>query len=290
MTDLSSARDDTLLNVDKPQPADSTDLAREITILAEGLTKTFPGPKRTSITAVDGVALRVAAGEFYGFLGPNGAGKSTTIRMLSGLLRPTSGRIAIADLDPAVDPLAVRRVIGVLPEELSLYERLTGREFVTFAGRMQGIGVAESARRADELLQLTELSGDADRLIIDYSMGTKKKTALAGALIHAPKVLFLDEPFNGIDPLSARAIRDVLHRITQSGATIFFSSHVLEVVERLCDRVGIIAKGKIVAEGTIDELRAQSGGGDATLEDIFVKVVSGGLGTTAGELDWLGPS
>ncbi|HEY3330753.1 MAG TPA: ABC transporter ATP-binding protein [Capsulimonadaceae bacterium] len=265
----------------------------EWSVQAEGLTKTFPGPKKQApIVAVNDVNIAVRRGEFYGFLGPNGAGKSTTIRMLTGLLRPTRGRIAIAGRDLATDPLGVKSVIGVLPEDLNLYERLTGREFIIFAGQMHGLTTREASRRCDELLHLTELEESADRLIVDYSMGMKKKAALAAAIIHAPRVLFLDEPFNGIDTVSARAIRDALRRMTEQGATVFFSSHVLEVVEKLCTRVAIISRGRIVGEGTLDELRARqgevSGDGSAgeSLEDIFIKLVSGGR-DAAGDMDWL---
>jgi ABC-2 type transport system ATP-binding protein len=241
-------------------------------VWADGLTKTYPGTKKTgAVVAVDNVHLEVKPGEFYGFLGPNGAGKSTTIRMLTGLLRPTAGRIAIAGRDIAADPIGVKREIGVLPETLNLYERLTGREFIMFAGQMNGLATKEAARRTEELLHLTELTDAADRMIVDYSMGMKKKAALAGAIIHSPRVLFLDEPFNGIDALSARAIREALRRMTEQGATVFFSSHVLEVVEKLCTRIAIIARGKIVAEGTLDELLARHGG--ESLEDVFVNLL-----------------
>jgi ABC-2 type transport system ATP-binding protein len=243
-------------------------------IWARGLTKTYKGDRKTGdIVAVDHIDLQVAAGEFYGFLGPNGAGKSTTIKMLTGLLRPTSGQIVIAGHDLAADPLAVKRAIGVLPEDLNLYERLTAEEFLLFAGQMYGLPVGEARRRAGALLRLMELDDAGDKLIVDFSMGMKKKVSLAGAMIHEPRVLFLDEPFNGIDALSSRKIRDVLRHRTEAGTTIFFSSHVLEVVEKLCTRVAIIAKGRLVGEGTMDELRAQTH--DASLEDIFVHLVAG---------------
>jgi ABC-2 type transport system ATP-binding protein len=217
--------------------------------------------------------LTVAPGEFYGFLGPNGAGKSTTIKMLTGLLRPTAGRVVIAGRDLAADPLAVKRVIGVLPEDSNLYERLTAAEFLLFAAQMYGLDQAEARRRTEALLDLMEMGDAGDKLIVDFSMGMKKKTALAGAMIHEPRVLFLDEPFNGIDPLSARSIRDALKRRTEQGVTVFFSSHVLDVVERLCTRVAIIAGGRLVGEGTLDELRAQTH--DSSLEEIFVHLVGG---------------
>jgi ABC-2 type transport system ATP-binding protein len=241
----------------------------EYSVIAHGLTKRFG-----AVTAVDDLSLQVRTGEFFGCLGPNGAGKSTTIRMLCGLLRPDAGRIEVAGYDLAAKPLEVKRNIGVLPEETTLYERLTGEEFLLFAGRMYGLSLEVARRRAAELLELMELVEAKEKLIVDYSMGMKKKTALASALIHSPRVLFLDEPFNGIDPISVRAIRNVLRHLTERGTTIFFSSHVMEVVERLCTRVVIIHRGRIVGEGTVAELRARAEtGGDASLEDIFLKLV-----------------
>ncbi len=253
-----------------------------VSIWARGLTKTYKGDKKTGdIVAVDHIDLRVAPGEFYGFLGPNGAGKSTTIKMLTGLLRPTSGQVVIAGRDLATDPLGVKRAIGVLPEDLNLYERLTAAEFLLFAAQMYGLPSDEGRRRAQELLGVMELGDAGSKLIVDFSMGMKKKTALAGAMIHEPRVLFLDEPFNGIDALSSRKIRDVLKQRTAQGTTIFFSSHVLEVVEKLCTRVAIIAKGRLVGEGTMDDLRAQTH--DSSLEDIFIHLVEGEEGDGAAQ-------
>jgi ABC-2 type transport system ATP-binding protein len=250
-------------------------------VAAEGLVKRF-GPT----VAVDGISLRVGEGEFFGFLGPNGAGKSTTIKMLCGLLRPDAGTVRVAGHDLAREPLAVKREIGVLPEETNLYERLTGAEFLLFSGQMYGLPLEEARRRAADLLELMELTGDKDRLIVDYSMGMKKKTALAAALLHRPKVMFLDEPFNGIDPISVRAIRQALRQLTEHGTTIFFSSHVMEVVERLCTRIAIIHHGRIVGEGTVPELRAKAeAGGDSSLEDIFLKLVEARADEAA--LSWL---
>ena len=241
---------------------------------ARGLTKTYQGSKKTGdIVAVDHIDLRVAAGEFYGFLGPNGAGKSTTIKMLTGLLRPTSGVIIVAGHDLAREPLKVKASIGVLPEDLNLYERLTASEFLLFAGQMYGLPPDEARRRSVKLLDVMELNDTGDKLIVDFSMGMKKKVALAGAMIHEPHVLFLDEPFNGIDALSSRKIRDVLRDRTAQGTTVFFSSHVLEVVEKLCTRVAIIAQGRLVGEGTMEELRARTH--DSSLEDIFIHLVTG---------------
>ena len=237
--------------------------------------------------AVNHLNLNVQRGEFYGFLGPNGAGKSTTIKMLTGLLRPTSGRVVVGGVDVWRDPLQARALMGVLPEYLNLYERLTGREFLTFAGHMYGVATTDIKRRSEQLLQVLTLADDADKLIVDYSVGMRKKIALAAAIMHRPQVLFLDEPFEGIDPVSSRVIRDILHDLTQRGTTVFFSSHIMEVVERLSSRVGIINQGVLVAEGTLQELRQRASGQDkdATLEDIFLNVI--GVQNESHNLSWL---
>jgi len=237
--------------------------------------------------AVNHLNLTVNRGEFFGFLGPNGAGKSTTIKMMVGLLRPTSGSVWVGGVDVWKDPVKARSLMGVLPEFLNIYERLSGREFLVFAGHMYSVPGADIPRRAEELLQVLTLADDADKLIVDYSVGMRKKIALAAALIHRPEVLFLDEPFEGIDPVSSRVIRDILHDLTQHGTTIFFSSHIMEVVERLCTRVGIINQGTLVAEGTLQELRERASGEDkdATLEDIFLNVI--GARNENHNLSWL---
>jgi ABC-2 type transport system ATP-binding protein len=251
-------------------------------IVALGLSKLFRGK-----VAVDAISLRVARGRFFGFLGPNGAGKSTTIKMLTGLLRPTSGEAWIEGHGLRDDLLAIKRVIGVLPEELPLYERLTGEEYLHFAGRMYGLSRAETRRRTDELLEFLSLTEERGKLIVDYSQGMKKKVALAAALIHSPKVLFLDEPLNGIDPVSGRVVTDLLRRLASKGVTLFFTSHVLDVVERLCDEVAVIDRGRIVAQGTLEEIRAQRElGQDATLEDAFLKLVAADVQRE--ELSWIG--
>ncbi len=238
-------------------------------LLATGLTKRFG-----DLVAVDALDLAVREGEFFGFLGPNGAGKSTTIKMLCGLLRPTAGAIEVAGYDLQREPLEVKRSIGVLPEEINVYERLTGAEFLLFAARMHGLPTDEARRRSEELIELMELGEAQHKLIVDYSMGMRKKIAFAAALLHRPRVLFLDEPFNGIDPISVRAIRNVLRHLTERGTTIFFTTHVMEVVERLCTRVAILHHGRLVGEGNLAELRAKAHtGGDATLEDIFLKLI-----------------
>jgi len=241
-----------------------------LAIDARGLTKVFAGKP-----AVDRLTLQVARGRFFGFLGPNGAGKSTTIKMLTGLLRPTSGDAFVEGRDLKTDLLEIKRVIGVLPEELPLYERLTGEEYLHFAGRMYGLAKEETKKRTEELLAFLSLDEERGKLIVDYSQGMRKKTALAAALIHNPRVLFLDEPLNGIDPVSGRVVTDLLRRLAQKGVTLFFTTHVLDVVERLCDEVAIIDHGRIVAQGTLDEIRRQREvGHDATLEDVFLKLVS----------------
>ncbi len=237
--------------------------------------------------AVSHLNLAVRPGEFFGFLGPNGAGKSTTIKMMVGLLRPTSGTVYVGGVDVWHDSLRARALMGVLPEYLNLYERLSGREYVTFAGHMYGVPEREVRTRTEELLNVLGLSNDADKLVVDYSVGMRKKIALAAAIIHRPQVLFLDEPFEGVDPVSSRVVRDILHELTQHGTTIFFSSHIMEVVERLCTRVGIINQGVLVAEGTLQELRERASGNskDATLEDIFLNVI--GVQNENHNLSWL---
>ena len=254
----------------------------EDAIVAEGLTKVFKDK-----TAVDRLSFRVARGRFFGFLGPNGAGKSTTIKMLTGLLRPTSGDAVIEGLRLSQNPLGVKGVIGVLPEELPLYERLTGEEYLHFAGRMYGLPRAEVRRRSDELLEFLSLTEDRRKLLLDYSQGMRKKAALAAALIHNPRVLFLDEPLNGIDPISGRVVTDLLRRMAQKGVTLFFTTHALDVAERLCDEVAVIDHGRIVAQGSLDEIRAQRQvEGGASLEDVFLKLVAADV--RRDDLSWLG--
>jgi ABC-2 type transport system ATP-binding protein len=255
---------------------------QHLAVLAHDLLQVF-GQK----TAVDRLNLSIKRGEFFGFLGPNGAGKSTTIKMFTGLLRPTAGQAYVGGINVWQDQLRARALMGVLPESLNLYERLSGREFLLFAGHMYGIPGAEVQRRAEELLHVLTLTDDADKLVIDYSVGMRKKIALAAALIHRPQVLFLDEPFEGIDPVSSRTIREILNDLTRHGTTIFFSSHIMEVVERLCTRVGIIHRGILVAQGTLEELRSRASGdgGDATLEDVFMHVI--GAQQEAPNLSWL---
>jgi len=251
-------------------------------IVVRGLTKAFRNQ-----TAVDDISFRVARGRFFGFLGPNGAGKSTTIKMLTGLLRPTAGSVEIEGRSLAGDLLGIKRLIGVLPEELPLYERLTGEEYLHFAGRMYGLPRDVARQRTEELLEFLSLGDERAKLIVDYSLGMKKKTALAAALIHNPSVLFLDEPLNGIDPVSARVVTDLLRRLAQKGVTLFFTSHVLDIVERLCDEVAVIHRGRLIAQGSLDQIRAQREvGSDASLEDVFLKLVAADV--TRADLSWIG--
>jgi ABC-2 type transport system ATP-binding protein len=237
--------------------------------------------------AVDNLNLRVQRGEFFGFLGPNGAGKSTTIKILSGLMLPTSGSAYVAGVDVLRDPLEVKRRIGILPEEIYTYERLSGYELLEFVGNLYEMDAGAIRSRSIDLFRVLDFTPEeASKLIVDYSMGMKKKIALASALIHNPEVLFLDEPFNGIDAVTSRSIRHILQSAVRSGITVFFSSHILEVVERLCSRLAIINNGRLVALGTLDEIRhALSASGDAGLDDLFVQLVAGTQKVE--ELDWL---
>jgi ABC-2 type transport system ATP-binding protein len=253
----------------------------ETALVVEGLTKVF----RRQV-AVDHISFRVARGRFFGFLGPNGAGKSTTIKMLTGLLRPTAGDAVVEGARLSTDLLGVKQRIGVLTEELPLYERLTGEEHLVFAARMYGLPRGEAQRRSDELLEFLSLADERGKLVVDYSLGMRKKLALACALVHGPSVLFLDEPLNGIDPVSGRVVTDLLRRLAARGVTLFFTSHVLDVVERLCDEIAVIDRGRIVAQGTLDEIRAQRElGGGASLEEVFLKLV--GADVSRADLSWI---
>jgi ABC-2 type transport system ATP-binding protein len=265
-------------------------------IVTEGLTRRFG-----ELVAVENVDLRVAPGQFFGFLGPNGAGKSTTIKMLTGLLAPSAGRIEILGIDLNAHPVEVKRQIGVVPEGMALFGRLTGAEFLSFAGRMYGLDRETAAKRAAELLDFMQLADQTKKLVTDYSHGMQKKLALAAAVIHGPKVLFLDEPFEGVDAIAAGTLKAMLQGMISRGATIFLTSHVLEIVERLCSHVAIIDHGKLVAQGSLEELRAgveaqtanvaedgnSQAGEKLTLEEIFLRVV-GGTRRTEQELSWLG--
>jgi len=231
--------------------------------------------------AVDGLNLTVPRGCFFGFLGPNGAGKSTTIRMLTGLIPPNSGLIELLGMPMPAQALEIKRRIGLVPDESLLFDRLTGGEFLEFVGRMYALPRPVARDRARELMALFELGESGRKLIAEYSKGMRKRVAMAAALIHHPDLFLMDEPFEGVDAVGARLMKDILVDQVKRGATIFLTSHVLEVVERLCDHVAIIHEGKIVTEGTLDELRA----GSETLEDVFVRVV--GAERAFERLEWL---
>lgn len=250
-------------------------------VWAEGLVRRF-GKK----TAVDGVDLAIHSGEFYGLLGPNGAGKTTTIKMIVGLLRPDSGRAGIGEFETWSQPIEVKRRIGVLPEEFNLYERLTGAELLDFTAAAHRLERNEAARRRDELLAALDLENAAHTLINDYSRGMRKKVALAAAVIHAPPVLFLDEPFEGVDAVSARLIRNLLQGYTEAGSTVIFSSHVMELVERLCTRIGIMVDGQLIVEAPRQELLEHYQA--RNVEDAFLAAV--GAEETPGGLEWLNAS
>jgi ABC-2 type transport system ATP-binding protein len=257
-----------------------------LTIRTENLTRQFG-----KLVAVDRLNLAVPRGTIFGFLGPNGAGKSTTINMLVGLLPPSAGTAEVAGSSILDAPLEVKQHIGVVPEGLNLYERLTVTEQVELAARLHGLGKTELRQRLPSLLELLDLQDSANKMILDYSAGMRKKTALACALIHVPEVLFLDEPFESVDPVSTRAIKNVLRdMVSQRGTTVFFSTHVMELAERFCDQVGIINRGQLVATGSIDELRARTGlGEEAPLEDVFLRIVRADVAVEQDEalLGWL---
>ena len=243
-------------------------------------------PEFGSFVAVDGIDLEVPRGSLYGFVGPNGAGKSTTIKCLTGLLAPTSGSIELLGLDPLKEPVAVKRQVGVVPEDLALFEQLTASETLAFVGQVHGLPPATITKRSAELLALMDLTSASGQLVADYSHGMRKKTSLAAALLPAPKLLFLDEPFEGVDAIASRQIKDLLLEYVKRGGTVFLTSHILEVVERLCDHIGVIHKGRLVAQEPLAEMRARVAPGE-TLESIFLGLVGAGGGTSA-RLDWLG--
>lgn len=231
--------------------------------------------------AVDGLTLSVPQGCFFGFLGPNGAGKTTTIKMLMGLAPPTSGAIRLLGLAMPERALEIKRLIGLVPDESLLFDHLTGGEFIEFAGRIYGLERAVARERSAELLELFELGSAGRKLISEYSKGMRKRVAMAAALIHRPRLFLMDEPFEGVDAVGARLMKDILLEQVRHGATIFLTSHVLEVVERLCDRVAIIHEGRLIREGLMADLRGSS----ETLEDAFVQAI--GVERTTETLDWL---
>jgi ABC-2 type transport system ATP-binding protein len=260
-------------------------------IQTHGLTRRFG-----ALTAVEDVTLSVAPGQFFGFLGPNGAGKSTTIKMLTGLLEPTAGTVEILGQPFGAGALDLKRQIGVVPEGMALMGRLTAPEYLHFVGRMYGLDRQTTNLRTQELLDFMQLSNETKKLVTDFSHGMQKKLALAAAVIHGPKVLFLDEPFEGVDAIAAGMLKNMLAGMINRGATIFLTTHVLEIVERLCSHVAIISKGRLVANGSLEELRAGVAstlpGAEQeqklTLEEIFLSIVGAGeVQESAQELTWL---
>jgi ABC-2 type transport system ATP-binding protein len=252
-------------------------------LVLRGLSKSFAG--RVAVSSID---LVVPRGSFFGMVGPNGAGKTTTLRMATGLLRPDAGTAEVEGIDVwqagAEASLQARRRIGVLPEDLALFDRLSGRQLLTYTGLLRGMPADVVGQRTEELLHVLGLGEAAGTLVVDYSHGMRKKVALAAALLHAPSVLFLDEPFEAIDPVSARTLRAVLGHHRAAGGTIIFSSHVMELVERLCDAVAVVHAGRLVAVGPLDEVRQ-----GRSLEDAFVELVGAPVAQEQG-LDWLGTS
>ena len=225
--------------------------------------------------AVNNVSLDVHGGEVFGFLGPNGAGKTTTIKMIVGLLQPTSGAVKVAGYDVQAQPLLAKAASGYVPDTPNLYAKLTSRELLRFVGDLYNLDRKQVSQRTDELLRVLDLSNAADNTIDSYSHGMQQKASLAAALMHDPKVLVLDEPTVGLDPKSARLIKDILRQMADRGAAVFLSTHILEIAEHMCDRIGIINNGVLVAVGTMEELRTLGKAGEVSLEDIFLSLTGG---------------
>ncbi len=256
-----------------PDPAPNSGPAAALSL--RGLAKRFGGK-----IAVDGISLEVPAGSFFGIVGPNGAGKTTTLSMATGLLRPDFGTAVVHGVDVWQHPLEAKRLMGILPDGVRLFDRLSGEQLITYAGLLRGMDKAVVAARVGELLAAMDLTQDAGTLVVDYSAGMTKKIALASALIHAPRLLVLDEPFEAVDPVSAANIRSILDRYVASGGTVIVSSHVMDLVQRMCDHVAVVARGRLLAAGTVDQVR-----NGMSLEDRFVQLV-GGHSHTEG-LEWL---
>jgi len=240
-------------------------------IRLEGLTKTYG-----SFVAVDRIDLDVPKGELFGFLGPNGAGKTTTLRMIAGILRPTAGRIWLGGDDVIAAPLAAKARLGFIPDRPFVYEKLTGAEFLRFVAGLYGQDGDGVERRIGELLELFELAVWKDELVESYSHGMRQKLIISSALIHRPECIVVDEPMVGLDPKSARLLKEIFRHFVDRGGTVLMSTHTLEIVEAMCDRIAIIQQGKIVARGTMDELRQQTASGNISLEDLFLRLTGGG--------------
>lgn len=245
-------------------------------IEAKNLRKTFNSGK---VVAVDDVSFTARDGEITGLLGPNGAGKTTTLRMLYTLLRPDSGQMRVDGIDPEEQPLSIKRALGVVPDSRGLYDRLTARENIRYYGRLHGLGKADIERRIDEMVDILGMSEFIDRRTPGFSQGQRVKVAIARALIHDPRTVLLDEPSNGLDVMTTRALREFLRRLKAQGCCVVLSTHIMQEVAALCDRIVIIAQGKVAAEGTAEELLARSG--EANLEDAFVKLIGSAEGLLA---------
>ena len=239
-------------------------------IRLENLTKRYG-----SFTAVDAIDLHVPRGELFGFLGPNGAGKTTTMRMIAGIMRPTSGRVWLGGDDLIADPMTAKQRLGFIPDRPFVYEKLTGGEFLRFVAGLYGLEGAPVEKRIDELLEIFELSRWKDELVESYSHGMRQKLIISSALIHKPELIVVDEPMVGLDPRGARLLKDIFRGFVDRGGTVLMSTHTLEVAQVMCDRIAIIQHGKIVARGAMDELREQHAAGDASLEELFLKLTGG---------------
>jgi ABC-2 type transport system ATP-binding protein len=251
----------------------------ELAVSFRGLSKSF-GQK----VAVDSVSLDIPAGSFFGIVGPNGAGKTTLLRMATGLLRPDAGSVEVAGADVWVDPVEAKRRFGVVPDNPRMFDRLTGSELIEFTGELRGMDPLAITRRRDSLLRLLDLEDAGDVMVADYSLGMRKKAAIAVALLHDPRVVFLDEPFAGIDPVARQVLEQILRRHTATGGTVVFSDHAMDVVERLCDRIMIIDHGRVIGAGPTADIT-----GGRRLQDVFVEMV-GARVTDEGDLEWLGSS
>jgi ABC-2 type transport system ATP-binding protein len=247
------------------RPSDAAPRATDAALMIRRLYKRF-GEK----IAVDGIDLDVPAGSFFGLVGPNGAGKTTTLSMATGLLRPDAGRLTILGVDVWSNPTAAKALVGVLSDGISLFDRLSGEQLVTYHGLLNGMDRETVAQRTRDLLELLDMTDSAGKLVVDYSAGMTKKIALATALVHAPRLLVLDEPFESVDPVSAANIRDILQGYVANGGTVIVSSHAMDLVQRMCDHVAIIARGRVLTAGTVDEVRRGQ-----ELEDVFVDLVGG---------------
>lgn len=228
--------------------------------------------KFSSVAAVDNINLHVNKGEIFGFLGPNGAGKTTTIRMMAGLLKPTSGEIYIDSWNVYKNPLEAKQICGFIPDRPFIYEKLTGREFLRFIGRLYGVNSQENEKRIAQLFDLFKINDYGDDLVESYSHGMKQRLVMAAALVHRPKVIIVDEPMVGLDPRGAKLVKKVFRELCRNGATVFMSTHTLEVAEQMCDRIGIILAGRIIEVGSMKQLKEKAGGNINKLESIFFKL------------------